>query len=317
MSGNDLLLWMSARREGSWQQFRAAVEELHVSAPGMDDSQEDETSDRFDLPLYQALRLNLQRLGHAEFFAGAGDAEWRVTPPSLAVTLSTRGWIGVMAGARSPNLMRRIHVASNSLRLNRSQFPACPDQFVFGAEDPEALAGLAENVGLCLQRDAPTALLACLPPIDDPAVRHRVPLPLGSDWKIERFSPEDLRWLSARREEAESTAWGLFRFALRHQRQVLVCSRGEAFRVPVQVGKFLALRRYRRRQPTLEYASASRTLAFPVICRPPFLVERALILCSGALPTFAAGAGRSTLSYTGIPEQTAATTAELLRQRLS
>ena len=29
MSADALLLWMSARRQGSWQQFRAAVEELH------------------------------------------------------------------------------------------------------------------------------------------------------------------------------------------------------------------------------------------------------------------------------------------------
>src|SRR5437667_12890954 len=65
MSANKLLLWMSARREGSWQQFRAAVEELHLaeSDPAMATEGED-TADQAALPLYQALRLNLQRLGH-------------------------------------------------------------------------------------------------------------------------------------------------------------------------------------------------------------------------------------------------------------
>ena len=32
MSLNDLLLWLSAKGEGSWAQFRAAVERLHVDA---------------------------------------------------------------------------------------------------------------------------------------------------------------------------------------------------------------------------------------------------------------------------------------------
>jgi len=31
MSADKLLLWISARSSGSWPQFRAAVEELHVA----------------------------------------------------------------------------------------------------------------------------------------------------------------------------------------------------------------------------------------------------------------------------------------------
>ena len=30
MSANELLVWMSARSRGSWQQFRGAVEELQL-----------------------------------------------------------------------------------------------------------------------------------------------------------------------------------------------------------------------------------------------------------------------------------------------
>ena len=71
MSANALLLWMSARREGSWQQFRSAVEELHIETDTFASAEDDEAADNFRFPLYQALRLNLQRLGHAEFFGGA------------------------------------------------------------------------------------------------------------------------------------------------------------------------------------------------------------------------------------------------------
>ena len=78
-AADNLLFWMSARQKGSWQQFRAAVEELHVSGDGGLEGEEDGGSDEFALPLYQVLRFNLQRLGHAEFFAGAGGADWRMS----------------------------------------------------------------------------------------------------------------------------------------------------------------------------------------------------------------------------------------------
>lgn len=316
MSANALLLWMSARREGSWQQFRAAVEELHVGDGDVTGAEDDDAPDQFALPLYQALRLNLQRLGHAEFFAGADGADWRVTPPSLAVTPSTHGWLGVLAGARSPKVLERVHAAGRSEKLETLPFPACPDQILVTADDPDVLAGFAERAGLLLQRDAPAALLTCLPPIDDPSVRYPFPLPFGAEWRIDRFSSEDLRWRSATRDDAASTSGGLFRFSLRHQRYLLFCSRGAAFRMPGQVGKFLVLRRRRRRRQVLCYDARSLRLTVPASCRPPFLIERALILCSGSLPSYQSGAGTGTLDYAQIPESTAATAAALLRQEL-
>jgi hypothetical protein len=67
------MLWMSARGSGSWpSKFRAAVEELHVAGGGEATEDDRSATDQFALPLYQELRLNLRRLGHAEFFARAG-----------------------------------------------------------------------------------------------------------------------------------------------------------------------------------------------------------------------------------------------------
>src|SRR5437762_3330585 len=108
MSANSLLLWMSARGQVSWQQFRAAVEELHLDESEATLGEDDEVRDQFALPLYQALRLNLQRLGHAEFFAGAADADWRVSPPTLAVTGLAHEWRGILIGARSLKLIERV-----------------------------------------------------------------------------------------------------------------------------------------------------------------------------------------------------------------
>src|SRR6266498_1815671 len=103
MTANELLLWMSARGQGSWSQFRAVVEELHIAETEDRQSAVDaeNPTGRASFPLYQSLRLNLQRLAHSEFFAGAEDEDWRVTPPSLSVVKHGAQWIGVVAGARS------------------------------------------------------------------------------------------------------------------------------------------------------------------------------------------------------------------------
>lgn len=317
MSANSLLLWMSARCYGSWAQFRTAVEELHLATNVEGDGEDDDAPDQFALPLYQMLRFNLQRVGHAEFFAGAGDgADWRVTPPALATTQNARGWLGIVAGARSLSLMERLRsvVAAESADLQTLTFPAYPDQILITTGDQPTLAVVAERVGLLLQDAAPAALLASLPPVDDPSVRHPAELPFGSDWKVDRFSTDDLGWRSATLDDARAVPYGLFRFTLRHQRHMLFCARGAAFRIPSQVGKYLVLRRHRC--GVFRYDSGKRTLSVPASCRPPFLVERALILCSGSPPTYDRGLQGGALRYAEIPEAIAAVTAALLRQEL-
>jgi hypothetical protein len=176
------------------------------------------------------------------------------------------------------------------------------------------LVAIAERACLLFQDDAPAALLASLPPVDDPSVRHPTELPFGSEWKIDRFSPDDLVWRAATFDGARGASGGLFRFSLRHQRHVLFCWRGGSSRIPGQVGKYLVLRQ--RRRQVLKYDDHSRTLSVPASCRPPFLVERALILCSGSPPSYEGGQRGGVLRYTEIPEAIAAIAAALLRQGL-
>jgi hypothetical protein len=320
MSADSLLLWMSARRYGSWAQFRTAVEELHLKADGGGDGEGDDTPDQFALPLYQTLRFNLQRVGHAEFFAGAGEgAEWRVTPPALAITRHPRGWLSIVVGARSLSHLDRLRsaAAGHGAELRVLALAAYPDQILITAETRDTLAAIAEEAGFFLQDDAPAALLASLPPVDDPRVRYQTELPFGSDWRIERFSREDLVWRSATLDDARAASAGLFRFSLRHQRHVLFCCRGVVARIPGQVGKYLVLRLRRRRRHVLRYDAPKRTLSMPASCRPPFLIERALIMCSGSPPSYDGGGPRGgSLQYADIPNDIAAIAAALLRQEL-
>lgn len=312
MSANALLLWMSARRQGSWQQFRTAVEELHLGESSDLGGEDDDAPDQFALPLYQTLRFNLQRVGHAEFFAGAGEADWRVTPPSLAVTQHTRGWLGIVAGARSRTLLQRLHAAVGTANLETLALLDYPDQILVVANDQGTVAAVARRAGLILQIGASAALLTSLPPIDDPCVRYPTQLPFGADWRIDRFSSDDLAWRSATLNDAAAASGGLFRFSLRHQRHVLFCLRGAAFRIPGQVGKYLILRIRKRPRQVLRYDLQKRTLSVPASCRPPFLIERALVLCSGSPPSYEGGI----LRYTEIPENIAVVAAALLRQEL-
>lgn len=312
MSANSLLFWMSARRHGSWQQFRAAVEELHVSVNGDSGGEADDATDQFSLPLYQVLKFNLQRMGHAEFFSGAGDAEWRVTPPSVAVIPHARGCSGILAGARSLALLLRLNAATGVANIQTVELPGYPDQILITGSDVATIAAVAKSAGLFLQNDAPAAILTSVPAIDDSCVRTETPLPFGAEWKVDCFYATDLGWRSSSLSEATSAPGELFRFSLRHQRQVLFCTKGKAYRIPGQVGKYLALRRKRSR--VLRYDARKQVLSVPATCRPPFLIERALILCSGSPPTYEGDSVGGILYYDAIPENIALITAGLLRQ---
>lgn len=310
MSANALLLWMSARGRGSWQQFRAAVEELHVDEADEASDQDDDAADQFAFPLYQTLRLNLQRAGHAEFFFGDEHVDWRVAPPTIAGTRDAGKCRGFLAGARSPKLLDRVRsAASGSMHIETHASGA--DQISIVVNDERALASIAEAAGLQLQLNAPEAVLSCLAAVDNLSVCVPAPVPIGNEWVIERFSAADLRWHKATREEAERTSCGLFRFSFRHQRETLFCAHGRACHMPAAVGKFVVLRRGRRK--VLAYDRDAQVLRVPATCRPPFLIERGLVFCSGVLPTFVAGRP-SVLEYPRVPPAIFRTAASLLRQ---
>lgn len=317
VSANKLLLWMSARGQGSWQQFRAAVEELHLvgGQPEAETENEDVVPFRETFSAYQSLRLNLQRLGHAEFFAGAGESEWRVAPPTLAVTQSDGAWIGILAGARSLELLERLREAAASSVLETISFAHSPDQILIKASEEMTLKMVAMQSSVFFQQNAPIAILGCLPTVDDPVLRRPRELPFGSDWKVERFSATRLAWVPATREQALGAIFGLFRFSFRHQRDTFLCSNHSFFHVPGQVGKFLLLKR--RRSQVFRYDPATGNLTVPTICRPPFLIERALILCSGKIPAGETRPGAKTLlHYYQVPKITADYACGLLRQEL-
>ena len=305
---------MSARQKGSWQQFRAAVEELQVNEEGDSADQDDNKTDPIELSIYQTLRFNFERLGHAEFFSGAGDAQWRVTPPTLAITEHAWGGRGIVIGARSLRLLQSLALAvkHTGAKMEVNVIPGYPDQIAVSAASEAALVVVAKQIRIHFQCDAPAAILLSLPPISDSRVRQAAQLPFGAGWKVSRFSTGTLGWQPSTVEDAANASSGLFRFIFRHQRYVFFCERNTPFRIPVQVGKYLAIRSDRHPRRVLRYNPQTRIFSMPAACRPPFLIERALIACSGSPPSYRDG----NLLYTEIPQNIAAITAALLCQDL-
>jgi len=312
VKANELLLWLSARREGSWQQFRGAVEELH-SSDGDNLPNHISAQDDGEFPLNQRLRLDLERLAHVEFFAGGCENGWRVVPPTLAAQPGTDSIRAVLCGARSPALRDRLIRAAGKFNFETLNPSGAPDVLRFVASDLTVLADLARRAGLYLQPDAPLAILSHLPPCDaSPHELRRAEFPTGRDWSIYKFETSHLAWSTKNRHDAETARFGLFCFKDRFQhRHYFLRWAGETF-APRNHRAAAYVMLKRNRQRVLQYESRVRSLTLPAKCHPPMLLERALVLCSGLPPAY--DSATSTLTYADVPVEIARFAAELLRQ---
>jgi hypothetical protein len=297
MNANDILLWMSVRRAGSWASYKNTLEEMATPT----DEYDQEPIDT-ELPFYQRLRLNFERLAHAEFNRQDFQSGWRVVPPTIATISETA--IGILCGARTDQLLARIQESCSYVRTTPQK--ECPDRIEI-LEDGE-LIRIASDNGLSIQYDATESLLAALPPIDDRIMRVTSELPFGNDAPVHCFLTSSLEWTSCSPDEARKAPFGLFRWQLPYERHYYLKSRRQAYRVPVQVGKYLALRHDRR--GVINFDPSGQVLAVPVTCRPPTLIDRALTLRTGLLPDVEQGK----LVYRNISAPIASTTAALLRQ---
>ena len=313
MNANHVLLWMSAREQGSWTQFKSAVEELRLAEQDQDSIQdnfnEHDTPQGF--PYHQRLRLNLQSLAHAEFFSNGSESGWRVVPPSLAVHRQSDSWIGILCGARSPSLLGRLdQPLPASVETHIVSWH--PDIFLFYANRKEGLLETARILNLYTQLNAPVAILLSLPKITQQLFRRKIKLPFGREWKIYRFSVSSLQWKASTYEKALSSKGDLFHFSIGYRHQHLYCSRGDSYEVAPRIGKFLSLAR--RGIQIIRYDGNTQSLFMPGSLRPPILIERALNLCSGLPAQFDASTGL--LAFRSIPKHIAQLSANLLHQEI-
>ena len=158
MRANELLLWLSARREGSWSQFRAAVEELHSVENNCNVNGESRTDDG-DFPLHQQFRLNLEGAAHAEFFERDSKYRWRIAPPVLAAHPTSDGLRAVLCGARSPALLERVLDVGQECGYETVMHGSVPDVIRLCARNINLLSDVASRTGVYFQAYAPRAIL--------------------------------------------------------------------------------------------------------------------------------------------------------------
>jgi hypothetical protein len=307
VSFDRILLLLSAKGQGSWSQFRSAVEALDLE-PDIEDASS--AARGSDLPVYQEARFTLQRLGHVEFYSAESENGWRVVPPSVAMR-EVAATEGLLCGARSPVLLDRLAAASD-LVVERSQVAGMPERILVRGGSHEQLVARVRELGFLVQRDAPASLLSVLPNVRDRSSWQSSSIPETPGWLVHQFSlyPEP-QWNELPQADVRHAVSGLFRFVMKHQRFYYLRWRGRTFSVPVQVGKYAIMR---RRHGTLSYDSARWTLSFPTALRPPLLMERALVLCSGVLPRFDATTRR--LEYSDVNGSVALLAAQLLHQEV-
>lgn len=313
MIGDNLLLWMSARKKGSWQQFRAAVEEQHFDSH-TDKSLDDEDTEESGFPIYHELRLNFQRLAHAEFINKEGQYGWRVVPPALSVYAGPSGKIGVLCGARTLGTLERFRTATQSSSLHVSSVLEAPQTLTIIGADDHLMRQIAMECGLQTQIGAPLSVLLALPSIENSEAFLPAEMPIGDAWSVERFSCSQKIWAKVTPDDARRAVGGLFRFRHQYRREIYRKKNTETFAISSQVGKYLLLREKRRR--VMKYNSETFTMHIPAVYRPPMLVERALILCSGQLPAYSAYEGTGFLEYSNVSAEVAQAAAAVLGQKL-
>jgi hypothetical protein len=186
-----------------------------------------------------------------------------------------------------------------------------PTVYRLTAPSGNALLCAAAATGIALQFDAPRAILCAVSPVCG-TYEEISDLPLGRDWIVEQFDTQSLRWKSSSREEGRAARDGLFRFRRPYQRRYFLRRRGRSYEMDGAAAKYALLRR--RRMSVFRYIPDAKECVLPASCRPPMLVERALILCSGRLPRFEAS--EATLTYGNVSADIARLAARLLDQEV-
>lgn len=317
MTADHILIWMSAKGEGSWAQFTQAVETLSDSDSDEeldDDSDSSSSASPAFISSQNLLRLNLSRLSHTEFFDENGRFRWRVVPPTISATKTASGALGVLCGARIPALRKSLEGICRDNELQTSEISDGPEGITISADSFERLAEIAEECHLILQPDAPEALLLPQPNILSSFYETRSRLPAGEGWTARRFCPRSLSWQESSPAEASAAPTGLFEIQAGYPWRYMIATEKAFIELPKAVGVYRTLRQ--RRRQLFHYREKDQSLTIRATCRPPLLVERALILSSGALPEISKRKGQGLFAtYPNISKPLAETVSSILFPR--
>ena len=274
-----LLEYLSEIGCGSWRDFKQA---LATSEAAPDSAAVWVASD-------------LSALAHVEFHPETH--EWAVCPPALVELPGVGPAVtGLLCGARSPRFLARVYreaeALSGVLEMTEEDIQGVVMAMRFRMPDKDALRAFAANAGLQLIEHAPEQLAACLPTVES-LLRASKPEEVAPSPGLERLAraKDDrkctpwLEWRAAFAVDPEGVyrqEWGF---------RTVYWWRGslDGKRESLRTSKATALYGYCR--DLMTYDQRNLMALFPTDARPPDLYLRALVLCSGTLPTLVA-AGR-------------------------
>jgi hypothetical protein len=286
---NELLLWASAVGSGTEASFKRKATELLPAR-------------RAGPAAHRRALWNLGSLAHCEF-RDAADRGWRVAPPVLAAGDPIGPVSAVLCGARSGPLLARLNAAAEDSVSVRAQRDA-PDLIEVRKGAAADLISISRDVGIPIQWNAPIAILAAF---EAPSMGSyaETALPSGG-WTVERFSRSGMNWVASSVADAGRKHRGLFRFKSDYDIRHVFRNGGITREVPPGIAKYWILgRRQRAMRINLSHGIAS----FPLAVRPPGLIDRALVVASGTLPTVS----DRRLTYSGITAPVATAVAAALR----
>lgn len=212
---------------------------------------------------------------------------WCVTPPTLAFASERRAFL---SGFRSASLLASLRAAASAAggrmveerRAGRPAFAwiegldatAAIEAFADIRDPHGRMVGVVADAGPALAR-------ACL---SLGGLRDALsPASVGRPRNLQRFDPRTAKW-----SEVESaSAPGAYRWNEGTQSYAFVDEVGAAHCGPHNVIKLLAARAVGIRLQA--YDKENRTFSSTLGCEPPGLLARALVACSGNLPTISGG----------------------------
>jgi hypothetical protein len=249
---------------------------------------------------------NLAALAHVEF-AFDTTLEWSVAPPSLVGTPGLGPGRAVLVGSRTSKTLDNLMAGISQLGLQCTTIEQslAPSVIQVDGGSEEALAELSAHTDVPFEPSVAGRLLRCLPSLASllraaPIAHH------FSGFGARRWDVGRLEWLPIEEPEGD----GAFFFDSYRPEHRFV-SQGTIKKVSRSAAIYLASAAAGER--LMEYVTTGGELGDLIVPReapPPALHARALVLCSGRLPTHD---GRSrTLSYHLVPGSFAKRIARLL-----
>ncbi len=272
-----LLEWMSFRRTGRISDIPADLADAGAVRRTVDD---------------------FATLGHLELLQ---DASWKITPPVLAgLPRRSDGPVSaVLCGARTPGVVASLASACTSVgaQLVTEAAAARPSVVRAMAASQSGLAAVAFAAGIPFQHDAALTLLACTPTIKD-WPRSPCPMVAGRVETVRRFSRSRIGWVASTLAEASAARSGFFRIKRDWDWvSLLKTDVSECAYIDGRAGRLAAAAKLK----AASWTAGSGALDLPGLLFPPTPIARALVLCTGFLPQYAAATRR--ISFAGIPPE--------------